>query len=118
MPVFPLACCTDTSLCFYRPQTVFELVAQLWNDSSFNPTAPVSDCHSNYQSAVDCSYEVVAGLVPVTPQKIEDVFTSMRSDLLRIISRWEQSGHGEGGWITNRTKDKVGMTRQWHPPHP
>ena len=76
---------------------MFELVAQLWNDSSFNPTAPASDCHSDYQSAVDCSYEVVAGLVPATPQRIEDVFTSMRSDLLRIISRWEQSGQGEGG---------------------
>jgi hypothetical protein len=23
---------------------------------------------------------------------------SMRSDLLRIITRWEQSGQGEGGW--------------------
>jgi len=86
-----------THLLFYRPQTVFELVAQLWNDSSFNPTAPASDCHSDYQTAVDCSYEVVAGLAPATPQKIEDVFTSMRSDLLRIISRWEQSGQGEGG---------------------
>ncbi len=86
-----------THLLFYRPQTVFELVAQLWNDSSFNPTAPASDCHSDYQTAVDCSYEVVAGLVPATPQKIEDLFTSMRSDLLRIILRWEQSGQGEGG---------------------
>ena len=47
--------------------------------------------------ATDCSSEVVAGLVPATPQKIEDCFTSMRSDLLRIITPWEQSGQGEGG---------------------
>ena len=36
-------------------------------------------------------------MTPATPQKIEDSFTSMRSDLLRIITRWEQSGQGEGG---------------------
>ena len=54
---------------------------QLWNDSSFNPTAPASDCHSDYQSAVNCSYEVVAGPIPPAPQKIEDVFTSLTSDL-------------------------------------
>ena len=79
---------STNSIYFSRPQTVFELIAQLWNDSSFNPTAPASDCHSDYQSAVDCSYEVVAGLVPPTaPQKIENVLTSMRSDLLRIIPR-------------------------------
>ena len=47
--------------------------------------------------ATDCSYNLVAGLLPATAQKIEDRFTSMRSDLLRIITRWEQSGQGEGG---------------------
>ena len=39
----------------------------------------------------------VAGLAPATPQKIADCLASMRSDLLRIISRWEQSGQEEGG---------------------
>ena len=72
----------------------------------FNPTAPASECHSDYQIAVDCSHEAVAGLVPATPQKIEDVFTSMRSDLLRIISRWEQSGQGEGGMDTNEDQEE------------
>ena len=47
--------------------------------------------------AIDCSYEHVAGLAPATPQRIEDLMVSMRSDLLRIITRWEQSGQGEGG---------------------
>ena len=55
--------------------------------------------------AADYSYEVVAGLVPLTPQKIEDCFTSMRSDLLRIITRWEQSGQGEGGFDEEEEED-------------
>ncbi len=80
-----------------RPPTVFEVIAELWNSSAFNPIAPASECHFDFQFATDCSYALVAGLAPATPQRIEDCFTSMRSDLLRIITRWEQSGQGEGG---------------------
>ena len=80
-----------------RPQTVFEVISDMWNSPDFNPVAPASECHSDFQSATICSYEQVEGLCPATPQRIEDVFTSMRSDLLRIITRWEQSGQGEGG---------------------
>jgi hypothetical protein len=32
-----------------------------------------------------------------SPQKVEDAFASMRSNLLRIIQNWERSGQGEGG---------------------
>ena len=46
---------------------------------------------------MDCSYALVAGLAPAASQRIEDCFTLMRSDRLRIITRWEQSGRGEGG---------------------
>ena len=31
-----------------------------------------SECHMDFQMATDGSYEVVAGLVSATPQKIED----------------------------------------------
>lgn len=48
-------------------------------------------------SAIDCCYDRVVQLTPATPQKIQDFFTSTRSDLLRIISNWEMSGQGDGG---------------------
>ncbi len=47
--------------------------------------------------ATDCSYELVDGLPPATSQKIEDCLALMRSELIRIIDRWERSGQGEGG---------------------
>jgi len=47
--------------------------------------------------ATPCSHDLVAGMTPATPQKIEDTLTLMRVRVLRIISRWEQSGQGEGG---------------------
>jgi hypothetical protein len=80
----------------FRPPTVFEVIANMWNSSAFNPVVPASECHYDFQEATNCSYDLVAGLTPATPQRIEDIFTSMRSDLLRIISRWEQSGQGKG----------------------
>jgi hypothetical protein len=76
---------------------VFEVISELWNCSEFNPVAPPSDCHFDFQVATDCSYNLVKSLAPATPEKVEDIFVSMRAHLLRIITRWEQSGQGEGG---------------------
>jgi hypothetical protein len=87
---------------------VFEVIAELWNSSAFNPIAPASECHFDFMFATDCSYALVVGLTPATPQKIEDCFTSMRSDLLRIITRWEQSGQGEGGRDEDKEDAAVG----------
>ena len=91
----------NTNTIFYRssnrPPTVFEAIAELWNSAHFNPIAPASECHVDFVSAIDCSHEKVAGFSPAAPQKIEDIIVSIRSDLLRIITRWEQSGQGEGG---------------------
>jgi hypothetical protein len=82
----------------HRPKTVFEVIAELWNSPDYNPVAPPSDCHADFQTASTvCSYEDVASLPPATPQRIEDIFTSMCSDLLLIMRRWEESGQGEGG---------------------
>ena len=86
-----------TQIVFVRPQTVFERMAELWNSSAFNPSAPSSSCHEDFMSSTDCSYDLVSALIPASPQRIQDFFTSMRSDLVRIISNWETSGQGDGG---------------------
>jgi hypothetical protein len=83
------------------------VIADLWNSPDFNPVAPPSDCHLDFHTATNCSYEEVAGLSRATPQRIEDIFTSMRSDLTRIIRRWEQSGQGEGG-LDNSDEEERG----------
>ena len=56
-----------------------------------------SRCHSDFAVAIDCSFQQVAGLQPVIPQKIADCLILIRNDLLKIIPKWEQSGHAEGG---------------------
>jgi hypothetical protein len=37
-----------------RPPNVFEVIAGLWNDSTFNPIAPASNYHLDFQMATDC----------------------------------------------------------------
>jgi hypothetical protein len=34
-----------------------------------------------FVNAINCSFEHIAGLSPATPQKIEDIIVSIRSDL-------------------------------------
>ena len=80
-----------------RPPTVFELIADKWNDSAFNPVAAVSDCHEDFSSPTNCAHSQVAALMQATPQKVEDALASIRSNLVRIIQNWERSGQGEGG---------------------
>jgi hypothetical protein len=80
-----------------RPQTCYELIAELWNSSDFNPVAPPSRCHSDFISEIDCSHAAVVGLTAATAIKIADLFTSMRCKLLTIIKNWEASGQGDGG---------------------
>jgi len=82
-----------------RQRTVFELISDRWNDPSFNPVAAPSTCHVDFTEEIDCSHEQVADMMEATPQKVENLLTQMRSDLLRIIRNWEQSGQGEGGRV-------------------
>jgi hypothetical protein len=80
-----------------RAPTAFELLAEKWNDEGFNPVAAVSDCHVDFSVPMNCAHSHVASLMRATPQKVEDVLASIRSNLLRIIQNWERSGQGEGG---------------------
>ena len=53
---------------FFKPQTVFECIAELLrNDSAFNPSAPSSSCHEDFMSSTDCSYFLVSALIPASP---------------------------------------------------
>jgi hypothetical protein len=87
----------------HRPKTVFEVIAEMWNSRTYNPVAPPSTCHIDFQTATDCSFQAVSTLNPATPQKVQDIFASLRSNLFRIIQNWERSGQGEGG--TDETED-------------
>jgi hypothetical protein len=80
-----------------QPATAFEMIADRWNDPTFCPVAPASECHYDFITDTDCSHDTVAMLIPATPIKVKDTIAGMRTELLRIIANWEQSGQGESG---------------------
>ncbi|MEM7143029.1 MAG: hypothetical protein AAF548_18545, partial [Actinomycetota bacterium] len=80
-----------------RPCTVYEMISDLWNDKNYDPVTKVLyNCHPDYEDPLDISYTAVSSLSPATPKKIEDMLTTMRTSLIRVISNWERSGQGEG----------------------
>ena len=53
-----------------RPPTVFELIADKWNDCAYNPVAAVSEwCHKDFSATTNCAHSEVAALMRATPQK-------------------------------------------------
>jgi hypothetical protein len=40
-----------------RQSTVYKMLAEKWNDPTFNPILPSSVVHEDYQQSTDCSYE-------------------------------------------------------------
>jgi hypothetical protein len=52
----------DASNLSVRPPTVFEMIADTWNDKDFNPIAPASDCDKDFFVATNCAYSQVSML--------------------------------------------------------
>jgi hypothetical protein len=64
-----------------RPPTVFKMLADRWNDPSFNPIAPASACHEEFTGTTNCSHNLVAMIILATPQKVKDSLVSIHVNL-------------------------------------
>jgi hypothetical protein len=65
-----------------REPTVYEMISDRWNDSTFNPVTSPSSCHTDFLDAIYCSFSKVEHLSPATPIKVEKLLTDMRVNLL------------------------------------
>ena len=74
---------------------VYEMIADQWNSTTFNPVTQVSDVHQDFKTSIDCFHKFVQHLSPATPQKIRDKISFIRKELFWIIDNWQKSGHGE-----------------------
>jgi hypothetical protein len=80
-----------------RPRTGFEVIADKWNDPSFNPETKISSCHDDFKVVYDLSHLKIAHITPADSLGIRNRLSSIRSVLLRMIQNWEESGQGDGG---------------------
>ena len=92
-----------------RPLTVYEMIANKWNDSTFNPRSMITNCHPDFESSIDISHGAVSNLSDATPSKVEDMLTVIRTHLIRLITDWERSGQGEGGHVNVAGEDIEGL---------
>jgi hypothetical protein len=99
-----------------REKTVYELIAERWNDENYNPVVPSFMVHEDFRCQTDCAYEKVKLLSPATGDKVRNVISNMRACLNRIISNWEQSGQGDSGVLPeNRLSNQHGNLQNRSP---
>lgn len=89
-----------------RPPTVFEQIADCFNDEEFNPCTSISDVHFDYSSSIQLDFESVRCFQPATAKKVEDKLAQLRASLTRIISKWEKSGQGDCGHHGSDVEDE------------
>eukprot|EP00977_Amphora_coffeiformis_P003886 scaffold770_cov76-Amphora_coffeaeformis.AAC.1 len=92
-----------------RDPTAYEMIASKWNDASFNPQSVITSCHSDFEVPIDLSHQAVSNLAKATQEKVEDFLTTIRTQLIRLISDWERSGQGEGGHVSLLGEDIEGI---------
>ncbi|KAG7353942.1 hypothetical protein IV203_003298 [Nitzschia inconspicua] len=83
-----------------REKTVWEAIANLWNDPGFAPVTEggLAELHFDFIPSIAVPYEKVSSMNPATPQFVQNKITGMVTSLTRIISNWERSGQGDGGF--------------------
>ncbi len=50
----------------------------------------------------------MTALSPATPDKVQEKFSTMNVNLVRIVQYWERSGQGDGGIDVENDGDKDG----------
>jgi hypothetical protein len=81
-----------------RDKTVWELAAEKWNDIDFSfQTASIGQLHSDFTDSKFMFHTDVENMMPATPEKCEQKYQSMVSELNKRIEKWERSGQGDGG---------------------
>ena len=64
-----------------RPETVWEMVSNHWNDPLFNPRTESLTIHSDFTAEIDIGFDSVANLSSATPEKCESRSNSTTLDL-------------------------------------
>lgn len=76
---------------------VWEAIADLYNSPEFNPSSIIMDCHSDYHHHIDITYKAVDSYIPASAERVKERLTGYRTGGMRVITKWEASGQGDGG---------------------
>jgi hypothetical protein len=94
----------NSDLC--RDISVWEDVSDVWNDPRYTPTTEI---FNNSLQPREIPHSKVATLAKATPEKCEIKLNAVVLNLKRIITMWERSGQGEGGFLHEEEGAQLGM---------
>ena len=98
-----------------HPPTVWEEIAEKWNDPSFVVETIMFNIHEDFRTTYIITHDDVAALMPATPESAKEKIMNMMVNLGRIIGRWERSGQGDGGFEPeDDDEDYVPQFRSFH----
>jgi hypothetical protein len=60
---------------------VYKMIADKWNDMSFNPATDVFHVHDDYDEPFSLAYHLVSHLQPLTSDKAQEKLSDMRVKL-------------------------------------
>ncbi len=63
-------------------KTRFDVIADKWNDPTFNPTTTVSSCHPAFENKIVLFHSKVKCLLPADAIAIQNRLSSIRAALL------------------------------------
>ncbi|KAG7365348.1 hypothetical protein IV203_038551 [Nitzschia inconspicua] len=89
-----------------RDENAFEMIANRWNSSDFNPTTMVSTCHHDFSEEIDVGFDATSEFARASPDKVKDRLSKMKANLSSIIENWERSGQGDEGRIDEDDDDE------------
>jgi hypothetical protein len=77
-----------------RDPTPYEVIAQKFNDTAFNPVSEICPWHYHFEAQHDLSWETV-NVSPITSQQVRERLTDVCGKLTRMNKNFCQSGRGE-----------------------
>ena len=82
-----------------RAASVWQLIADKWNDQLFLPImAVLPNVHLDFSQPIAVAFESVSHMQLATVEKGEERPLSMNLQLNCVMNKWEHSGQGDGGF--------------------
>lgn len=88
------------------PPNGYDLIAEAWNDPTFDPWTVPSRCARSFNQPIQLLYSSVANMTPADGVKVKNVISTIRANLLRTIQNWEDSGQGDCGRRRQESNDE------------
>ena len=88
---------------------VWSLVADKWNDNKYDTrTNQFPLLHPIFTEPIDLPFSAVSKMGKLKPEMAKKKFYQLKSNLIRMKTRWDRSGNGEGAIMIDKDGNEFG----------